>query len=126
MKMVKYQSLVAKIEKISDTEYKLTTEDNWTYKYICLPRTSESFLKEEALWRMRVIEGEDILLNTSEHSRAYICWNYEGRAMLEVPLKRVFSKDPESNNYGSEINSFDYEGEEDWSVDPNCPLPKKR
>lgn len=116
-----YQSLVVKVEKISDEVYKLTTENNWTYRYNGIARNSESFLKEEAIWRMRVLEGEDILLNTSEPSQAYICWNYEGRAMLEVPLKTIYSKPPIQNNYGSEINPFGY-NEGGWVVDPNCPL----
>lgn len=117
----KYQSTIVKVEKISDTEYKLTTEDNWAYIYNCIARNSESFLKEEAKWRMRVLEGEDILFNTTEPSGAYICWNYEGRAMLEVPLKTIYSEPPMRNNYGSEINPFGY-NEDGWVVDPNCPL----
>lgn len=121
-----YHSTVTHAEKVSDTEYKLFTEDNNAYLYTCLPRSSPTFLENEALWRMRVLEGEDILLqwiqDTTQPSPAYICWNYERMAMLEVKLKTKFNENPEYNNYGSEINPFDYKGD-GWVVDKACPFP---
>jgi hypothetical protein len=121
-----YQSIVDRAEKISDSEYKLFTEHNNSYLYRCLPRNSPLFLENEALWRQRVLEGEDILLqwieDTSQPSPAYICWNYEGMAMLEVKLNTKFSQSLEENTYGSEINPFDYKGDE-WVVDTGCQTP---
>ena len=120
------QSIVTHAEKISDSEYKLITADNNAYLYSCIARESSDFLKEEALWRQRVLEGEDILLewirDTSQPSPAYICWNYECRAMLEVKLKTKYNEDPRYNNYGIEINPFEYKGDDDWVVDKSCPF----
>lgn len=129
----KSRSIVTHGEKISDTQYKLITEDGYEYAYNVLDVLSDTFIKEDKIWRLRVMEGEAILLRWIQkpegESPAYICWNYERRAMLEVKLKTDFREKPEfSNYYGSEINPFGMEilDEDGWEKDPNCPLSKQK
>lgn len=125
----KSRSIVISGEKISDTQYKLITEDGYEYGYDVMDVLSDPFIKEDPMWRLRVMEGQAILLNWIEkkqgESPAYICWNYERRAMLEVKLK---SDTHEWKYYGSEINPFGMEilDEDGWEKDPNCPLPKQK
>lgn len=114
-------------EKISDNEYKLITYKDHTYYYKCIDLNTDNFLKEDKTWRDRITEGQKILIEWIENREgttpAYICWNREGRAMLEVKLKTIYNTNLEYNTYGSEINPFEYKDTEEWVFDEKCPLP---
>jgi hypothetical protein len=111
-------SVVVSAEKISDTEYKLTTEHYAEYYYKCIDTRSESFLSQEESWRNLVMNGQQLLLDwieyQSDKSPAYIYWNYEKRAMLDI-------KTPSQSfdSFRCEINPFECKGEE-WVIDPEC------
>ena len=119
--------IIINSEKVSENEYKLITENNeYYYKYI--DTNSDNFLKEEEKWRNHVIEGQQILLDWIQNKEgecpAYICWNYERRAMLHVKLKNMyFSKD--YNCFGSEISPYENKDDNNWVVDKKCPIPIK-
>lgn len=124
---MKMELFVVRGEKVEGDQYKLITHNGLEYSYKRLNTERESFQKEEYVWKMRVIEGQNILLDWIENpvgeSPAYICWNYEGRAMLEVKLKTLFSDT--WNYFGIETNPYEFRDVGDWVLDKNCPYKKK-
>jgi hypothetical protein len=112
--------LIVNAERISINEYRLITENDHSYYYKCIDTKNFIFMNEENKWRDSIMEGQQILLDwiqNKNESPAYISWNYEGRAMLNVKLSKFYN-----NEFLIEINPFENKNNDTWVIDKNCPL----